>query len=421
MDNPVDRPLSPAAKGARLYLWPLVLLGLALRLAVVWVTARGHSAAWFFGQATELGKLAESLRTGHGLSSPFGGSTGPSAFLSPGYPAIVAAIFAIFHPYSLASVAALMTLQALFGAATVWVLMLMTRRAFGVSAANLAGAIWAVSPPLLWLPTLFWETSLSILLATAIVALSLYWIDKPTWRAWALAGITAALVLSINPSLLTILAGCGGWAIYSIRPRSLSGPALALVVCVSLSAPWVIRNFHEFHAFIPLRSNMGYELWQGNRPGSNGAFSDSLHPNVNADEFSRYQSLGEVGYMHEKSTIAKNAIKSDPLRFIELTAKRAVYFWTGMVRHASFLIVGYIVLTTVLGLAGLWMLWRRNSSCAALFSLPLLFMPLPYYITHSDFRFRLVLDPILTALTAYLLTSRTPNADRPNAHAASSN
>jgi hypothetical protein len=41
---------------------------------------------------------------------------------------------------------------------------------------------------------------------------------------------------------------------------------------------------------------------------------------------------------------------------------------------------------------------------AALFLLPLLVFPLPYYITHAEFRFRLVLDPLLTILGAYAIT-----------------
>ena len=36
-----------------------------------------------------------------------------------------------------------------------------------------------------------------------------------------------------------------------------------------------------------------------------------------------------------------------------------------------------------------------------LFLLPILLFPLPYYMTHPDFRFRLLLDPLLTILSAY--------------------
>jgi hypothetical protein len=37
-------------------------------------------------------------------------------------------------------------------------------------------------------------------------------------------------------------------------------------------------------------------------------------------------------------------------------------------------------------------------------ALPLLLFPLPYYITHAEFRYRLVIDPILTILAAYAVT-----------------
>jgi hypothetical protein len=373
-------------------------------LAIVCLSARPHPPVWFFGQATELAVLAESLRSGHGLSSPFGGSTGPSAFLAPGYPAIVAAVFAMFHPYSHAAAMALMTLQAVFGAATVAVTMLLARRAFGSTASNLAGAVLALSPPLLWLPTAFWESSLSLLLAISLAAVALRCADNPALRSWLAAGVLAAFTLAVNPSLLPIIVGCYGWAFYRTRTQSISAPLLGLSLCLLLSAPWAIRNYRQLHAFVPLRSNMGYELWQGNRPGADGFFLASLHLNNNSQEFSRYQELGEVAYMREKSQLAKAAIAADPARFFKLSAIRAYHFWAGFARESATLIVAYIVLTSVAGLAGLFLLWRRDRALAIFFLLPLLLFPLPYYITHPDFRFRLVLDPILVALGAYAAT-----------------
>jgi hypothetical protein len=37
-------------------------------------------------------------------------------------------------------------------------------------------------------------------------------------------------------------------------------------------------------------------------------------------------------------------------------------------------------------------------------ALPLLLFPIPYYITHAEFRYRLNIDPILTILAAYAVT-----------------
>lgn len=171
-------------------------------------------------------------------------------------------------------------------------------------------------------------------------------------------------------------------------------------------APWTIRNFTQLHAFIPLRSNVGYELWQGNRPGSDGFFLADLHPNVNKTEFARYQKLGEVGYMREKSQIAKALIGADPQRFVQLTVKRIFDFWTGIGRVSAGLVVAYISLTTFAGTAGVIALWRNTKALSILFLLPIMLFPAPYYITHPDFRFRLVIDPVMVMLGIYAMTSR---------------
>jgi hypothetical protein len=54
---------------------------------------------------------------------------------------------------------------------------------------------------------------------------------------------------------------------------------------------------------------------------------------------------------------------------------------------------------------GIWRLGRkRRFGLATLFLLPLILFPLPYYITHAEFRYRLVVDPLLTILAAYAVS-----------------
>ncbi len=65
------------------------------------------------------------------------------------------------------------------------------------------------------------------------------------------------------------------------------------------------------------------------------------------------------------------------------------------------LMVAYASGTALLGLAGLLMLFRSERQTAILFLLPLVLLPLPYYVTHPDYRFRCVIDPMLTVLAAY--------------------
>src|SRR5271156_3269232 len=173
----------------------ILALSLLLRMGVVWIVLASYPHKWLFSKAPDLGFLACSLSSGHGLSSPFGGSTGPTAFLAPGYPAVLALIFYLFGSYSFTSAAVMMGLQTLFAVSTVAAILYIARRLFGTRTAHLAGVFWAVSPPLLWLPAMLWETGLSALLLTGMVALAL---NKTSNGLWANMGAYCGLAMLVN-------------------------------------------------------------------------------------------------------------------------------------------------------------------------------------------------------------------------------
>ena len=83
---------------------------------------------------------------------------------------------------------------------------------------------------------------------------------------------------------------------------------------------------------------------------------------------------------------------------------RVARFWMGPVATEVQSARLHAVITSLLGLPGLAALFKRHCAVAMLFLLPLLVFPLPYYITHPDSRFRIVIDPLLTVLGAYAIT-----------------
>jgi hypothetical protein len=386
----------------RVYVKTILALTLVSRLGVVWLVLSGNLRNRLFSEAPDLGFLAQSLNSGRGLFSPFGGSTGPSALVTPGYPAIVGLIFRLFGSYSIASASAVMVLQTLFAVLTVAVIMHLGRRLFGAQTANLAGAFWAVSLPLLWMPIIFWETCLSTLLLTGMVALALRCAVKPTMSLWAFIGVYCGLTMLVNPSLIMAMFAIFCWSAYQTRSSSRYTPLMGLLVMCVVFAPWPIRNARILHTFIPLRSSFGYELWQGNRTGGDGIFEDSLYPLGNKQEYADYTSRGEVAYMREKSAVAEAYIRAHPGEFVWLTAKRAARFWMGSGGKIDCLAMELHMATiSVLGSLGLVTLFKKHSPTAMLFLLPLLVFPLPYYITDIKFRYRLTVDPLLTILAAY--------------------
>jgi 4-amino-4-deoxy-L-arabinose transferase-like glycosyltransferase len=376
----------------------ILALALGLRLAVVGIVLASYPRDWLFSKAPDLGFLACSLSSGHGLSSPFGGSTGPTAFLAPGYPGVVGLVFYFFGSYSLASAAVIMALQTVFAVLTIAAIMRVAGQIFGAATAKLAGAFWAVSPPLLWLPAVLWDTSLSALLLIGMVALALRCVKRPGNGLWAAMGAYCSLAMLVNPSLTLALFAVLGWTAWQTHSR----PWICLLVLIAVFSPWPMRNAGVLHAFIPLRSNFGYEVWQGNHTGASGMFDAKLEPLQNKQEYSDYVREGEVVYMRNKSTLAKAYVCAHPGAFLRLSATRVVRFWSGAGSELNSGIVElHAVLTSLLGLLGLAALCRQSRTTALLFLLPLLVFPLPYYITHPDFRFRLLLDPLLTILSAY--------------------
>jgi 4-amino-4-deoxy-L-arabinose transferase-like glycosyltransferase len=398
----VNRKLRRDPSGARPHTLDIVALALATRLLVLWFVAERFPHTWLFSRGIELGTLAQSLLAGQGLSSPFGGSTGPTALLAPGYPAVIALVFRIFGPFTFSAAIAVMAMQVFFSVGTVLLIMHVAQRCFDSRTADLAGVFWAVSLPLLWMPSIFWETCLSTLLLVGMMALALHCEQKPSGSLWAAMGAYSGLAALVNPALLMALLALLGWAAWQTRKKLRYSPLLGLLVLLLVFAPWPIRNARALGAFIPLRSTVGFELWMGNRAGATGFLDESVFPLFNRREYDQYVAKGEVAYMRDKSALAKSYIRAHPAEFLRLSSVRFARFWAGTgSKGGSILFAIHALLTSCLGAMGMWRLWQgRRFGVAALFLLPLMLFPLPYYITHAEFRYRLVIDPLLTILAA---------------------
>ena len=98
----------------------MVVVALVLRLIVMSFLYpertdpyRDH---WRFGG--ESGRIARSIAQGEGFSNPLFGKTGPTAWLAPVFPYLLAGIFKIFGVYSKASAIVALALDCLFSALT---------------------------------------------------------------------------------------------------------------------------------------------------------------------------------------------------------------------------------------------------------------------------------------------------------------
>jgi len=244
----------------------MVVVALVLRLAVVTFLypertdpARDHSRC-----GGEAGRIARSIVQGEGFSNPFFGKTGPTAWLAPVFPYLLAGIFKAFGVYSKASAIAALALDCLFSALTCIPVYFIASKNFGVATAQWAGWVWGLFPYAVFFSADFiWATTLTTLLMSLVFLTALHLESSSSLWHWAGFGALSGLGALTDPVVMSVAPFLGVWARYRLykNGRRWLAPGLAAVFAVTLTlAPWFIRNYETFHKLIPFRSCLGLEV-----------------------------------------------------------------------------------------------------------------------------------------------------------------
>jgi 4-amino-4-deoxy-L-arabinose transferase-like glycosyltransferase len=412
----------------------MVWLGLIARELAIFIghTYRVSKLEGSFGFGWETGRIARSIAVGEGFSSPFADATGPTAWLAPIYPYLLAGVFKVFGVYTSRSSIAILTINSIFSALTILPVYYIARRTFGPRAALWSGWFAAMFPyAWYWAIKWAWETSLATLLLTCVFLLStrmagINWIEKDKWvfapsarwSDWLLFGLLWGLITLVNPSLLLWLPFCGLWLLFiqrrAERPHTPIWQASAAgLIFVAVLSPWVLRNYLVFHRFIPLRSNFGAELRMGNADDAVGLWRFWVHPSSNVLELQRYREMGEIAYVHMRQQQALEFIRAHPAKFAKLCVRRAVFFWYGTPRDTGMEIltegrnIGFL-LSSILAFGGLWVMWRRRNPATFLFASLLFAAPLIYYVTFPHPRYRAPIEPEMLILAVGLFLAAEP-------------
>jgi hypothetical protein len=125
--------------------------GLVVRLIAVAYLAHVKPQMLSWG-INEAGGIARWIVLNHSFSSPFHDAHGPTAWLGPVYPLIVAGIFLVFGVQTPASALAVMVFNSVCSAATGAIVYEMGKEIHSEKAGLFAGWMWAFSPPMAILP-----------------------------------------------------------------------------------------------------------------------------------------------------------------------------------------------------------------------------------------------------------------------------
>jgi 4-amino-4-deoxy-L-arabinose transferase-like glycosyltransferase len=418
-----EHPTKPLGSSIASRPWFIFLLAFSLRLLTVAFLVgnqlcpeRDH---WEFG--AETGRIARSLASGHGFGSPLFGWTGPTAWMGPIYPSLLAGVFAIFGIYSKASAYTILSLNALFASLTSLPLYSIARRLFGTSTAIWSCWVWALFPYSFFFSAgVVWNTSLNALLLTVAVALTLRLEREAGAGLWPLWGGVWAIAALTEPTLVACLPAAVLWLVFRLRRRGecwvFWGPRVlaAAFTFVVVLVPWGIRNYRIFHRLIPLRSNFGLVLYQGNTADTFDLYPDWANPPHNPDEMAEYTEKGEMAYMAHKKREAIANIRANPFRFAVTTLRRVVFTWTGYwnlsreyIRIEPFAWANVFMTTLLSAMAGLGFVlaWCRSWDVKLLFAGLFLSFPSTYYVTHPSMAYRHPLDPFLLLYATYAVVS----------------
>jgi len=405
------------------FLISMVLVALAIRLVVMVFLLpeqlepqRDH---WHFGY--EAGRIARSIVQGRGFSSPLFEDTGPTAWMTPVYPYLVAGVFKLFGIYTKISAIVLLSLNALMSALVCVVVFMIARISFGDRVAKWSGWAWAFCPYAIYFPVeRIWETWLATLLLCMLFLIMLNLAnparpedDRP--RKWIVFGVLWGLAALTSPALLSVLPFLAGWIIYYRHRRGqrwFAVNAVAAIAFIAVISPWFIRNYEVFHRVVPFRDNMGIVLRLGTKGATSHWAPYELGPWHNEQEWNEFKQLGELGYMDKKKRQAVEFIRANPGWYAWTAVRRAIYLWTGYWSlDRSYLKeepldppnILFCTTLTVLALFGLRRALRADCAGAMPYALVLFSFPLIYYITSPEVYYRRPIDPFSVILAVFAL------------------
>jgi hypothetical protein len=308
------------------------LAALLVRLIFIAIFISSHPEVYNndkWGSA-ELGWVAVNFYEGRGFSSPFQAGDTPTAFFAPLVPLIWSLVFHITNGATGKSEAVIIIIQAAIGAflvSTIWACAYHVERK---DSSRLKGfAFWVGFLFILWPESILrtinsWYFIWQDVGLALLVYCGMLWFDKPAFKYAACMGFIAGFIANVNPVPVPIYLVILIYPLWNQRVRSwaiMRNILISLVIAGTCVAPWIIRNYLIFDQIIPMRSNFGLELWQGNNP-KGGIRQNWLspHPIINAEELNSYKEMGEVGYFRSDLMKALNFIRTNPA----ITMKRVI-------------------------------------------------------------------------------------------------
>lgn len=218
-----------------------------------------------YADAADFDRIAVSLvRDGDYPPSTVALSSGPSAFRSPAYPYLLAAVYRLTGTTTSTSrFTVARVLSATLSTLTVVLIGLVALLIWGPAAALTALGLGAIYLPLVTIGDAMLSEPLFIAAMLGAVASTLMARRSDRRLRWAMLAGTftgAAALTRTNGIILAPVIAAGLWPSPRLDRRSLGLVGAMAATVLTVMAPWAIRNTLAFHQFVPLTTQTRFSL-----------------------------------------------------------------------------------------------------------------------------------------------------------------
>ncbi|MFH1024242.1 MAG: glycosyltransferase family 39 protein [Planctomycetota bacterium] len=379
----------------------ILAAGLLARLAFAALVP--DPVAW--PDAREYDTLARNFIAGKGFVI----EDGRAAIRTPGYPALVAAVYAVTGN----SPRAVAILQAILDVLTAWLLWCLARKILNERAAVLAAGFYAAYPYAIYFTGhLLSETLFTFLLVSGMLILA----ETERTRGFLAAGLVLGAGALVRPAFLFSppLAAATTWLAVTDRRAGCRRAGIVLAGAVIAILPWAARNAICLGHFIPGSTKGGWDLYEANNPEATGG--------VAALDIHYPKEIRGMGECESDTFLRRRAfvwMRENPGRAAGLALVKLRRFWNpapndpGHRAGAAFWgSLAIHVPVFLLAFAGGFALWKKPGFAFAAF--PILYFSLLHMVFLGSVRYREPVMPFVMLVAAAGAASLGKRLERRN-------
>ncbi|HEY6890175.1 MAG TPA: glycosyltransferase family 39 protein [Solirubrobacter sp.] len=390
----------------------ILLVALIIRVAFVLATPNYT----LVHDAIDYDRHAASIATGHGFALSYGR---PTAFRPPAYPFFLAGVYKVVGTGDKAQrVEWARIANAFVGVGIVALIGLIAFQLWGRREALVSLALATIYIPLILVGQSVMSEPLFVLCLLGSIACILH----SRASGWvAAAGVLLGLAILGRANALILLAPLA-FAVWK-RPWGLKAPIALCVIAALTVAPWTIRNYDTFHAFVPVSTQFGSAL-AGTY--NSEARADKVNPASwrtlkRVDDyrpiFDKIRSTPEPVLEKQLRTASMDFIKAHPAyvltvawwttrRMLDLAGMNWSIHTAGTISASRGWAIAGVICFWIFALLAVFGATTRRARAAPLWlwAVPLLMYLGVVFLVVETPRYRTAIDPFIVLLAALTLT-----------------